>query len=141
MNISRRTALGFLADAAVPSAAVAGVSLATAKPADTLPSPERAPEEAVKALEAAMTAIHGEGVSILRNGNHCICVTEPASADRRIHWSWSVRGRRPENMSDHVRRAGPSVRPSRQRPRLQGSPEPKQLGTRYYYEHHLRRSS
>ncbi|WP_431321649.1 hypothetical protein [Rhizobium sp. YTU87027] len=77
-ELSRRRTLGLLAGIAAPTTTVAGAAPFLR---DSEPTAELTPEEqlaaAVAAMEAAMIAVHGEGVHISRSGNHIIAFMEP----------------------------------------------------------------
>ncbi|MDQ0558711.1 hypothetical protein QO004_000486 [Rhizobium mesoamericanum] len=85
-EFSRRRTLGLLAGIAAPTTAVGGAAPFTR---DAEPTVELTPEEqlaaAVDAMEAAMIAVHGQGVRIIRNENHIVSFLEPEKP-RIVEW-------------------------------------------------------
>lgn len=76
LNSTRRSFLGGITIAAVPTGAATAYALAPVSPDRQITPGERL-EAAVVELQAAMTLIHGEGVQLIRNGDRCIAVMEP----------------------------------------------------------------
>lgn len=85
-KFTRRGAIGLIAAIVTPT-----VALTSEVPSmrEEAPAPSLTPEEqlaaATAAMESAMIAIHGEGVRILRNGNHIISFLEPEKP-RIVEW-------------------------------------------------------
>lgn len=78
---TRRRALGFMAALTASTATIAGASpFLHAKPSEAVRTPEEQLNDAIATMEAAMIAIHGVGVRIIRNENHFISFLEPEKA-------------------------------------------------------------
>ncbi|NTF43090.1 hypothetical protein [Rhizobium rhizogenes] len=75
---TRRRALGFMAAITASTATVAAAApFLRDKPSEPALSREEQLEAAIVAMEAAMIAIHGTGVRIIRNENHLVSFIEP----------------------------------------------------------------
>jgi hypothetical protein len=80
MKTTRRSFLGGVAVASLPVAASASAIVAVPEI-----TPQQQLDSAVEVLEAAMVAVHGEGVQLIRNGNALITFLEPFKP-RIVEW-------------------------------------------------------
>lgn len=85
-TFTRRKALGFLAAIATPTAAVASAApLLRKEPAAPSLTPQEQLEAAIAAMEAAMIAVHGEGVRVYRDDNDMVSFLKPKKP-RIVEW-------------------------------------------------------
>jgi hypothetical protein len=140
MNITRRKALGLMGAVAVPSAAIAGVALATSRTdAHLVLTPEQEVDRLVLELHVAMRQVHGK-CRLIRCEDSATITFCPPPRPRTVEFAGAGRyevddcGIRPLMW---VERA-PQFDSLTDGRCFKAVPEPRQLKTRYYYEVHLR---